>query len=54
MKTTIKVLNLIALICWTGLCIGVATGVFEIDTFDYCLVAGLLAFESLFNIITSN
>ena len=51
MKTAVKVISLIAMICWAGLCIGAATGYFQVEPIDYCIVTGLLAFDSLATII---
>ena len=51
MKTPIKVLSAIGLVCWTFLCISAATGWMQVVAVDYCIVTGLLAFDSLFTIV---
>lgn len=51
MKTCIRVLNAIAFACWVLLCVGAATGNMQVETIDYCLATGLLAFNSLSVII---
>ena len=47
MKSAGRVCGVIGFICWGYLCIAAATGNMQIDTFDYCLATGLLAFSSL-------
>lgn len=51
MKTFARVCGAIGFVCWTFLFIGAATGRMQIETIDYCLAVGLLAFQSLFIII---
>ena len=47
MKTAIRVLSAISLVCWILLCVSAATGHMQIEPIDYCLAVGLLAFDSL-------
>lgn len=49
MQGTKRVCGIIGFICWACLCVAVATGNMQIDTFDYCLATGLLALSSLIN-----
>lgn len=49
MKWLSRACGAIGFICWSLLCIGAATGNIQIDTYDYCLATGLLAFSSLVN-----
>lgn len=51
MKTFARTCGAIAFAAWTFLCVWAATGNMTIDTIDYCLATGLLAFNSLFIII---
>lgn len=51
MKTLNRICGAIAFAAWAFLCISAATGHMKIDTFDYCLASGLLAFDALFVII---
>lgn len=46
MKTLARIFSVIAFACWSSLCIAAATGHMQIDTIDYCLAVGLLAFQS--------
>lgn len=51
MKTFTRVCGAIGFACWTFLFITAATGHTQIETIDYCLAVGLLAFQSLVTII---
>ena len=51
MKTFARICGAIGFVCWTVLCVAAAAGCVHIDTIDYCLAVGLLAFNSLFTII---
>ncbi len=51
MKIFNRVCGAIGFACWAFLCIAAATGHMQIETIDYCLASGLLAFNALFVII---
>jgi hypothetical protein len=51
MKTLSRICGAVAFTCWVSLCIAAATGHMQIDTLDYCIAVGLLAFQSLCVII---
>lgn len=51
MKLFARVCGAIGFAGWIFLCVRAATGCMQIDTIDYCLATGLLAFNSLFTII---
>jgi hypothetical protein len=51
MRDLVRILSAISLLCWASLCIAAAGGYMQIDTIDYCLVTGLLAFNSLVTIV---
>ena len=51
MKLFNRICGAIALICWSILCVMAATGNMTIDSIDYCLATGMLAFQALFIII---
>jgi hypothetical protein len=51
MKTFARICGAICFAGWAFLFVYAVTGHMQIDTVDYCLAAGLLAFQSLFIII---
>lgn len=51
MKIFNRICGAICFACWAFLCVSAATGTMTVDTIDYCLAAGLLAFQALFVII---